>query len=150
MWQEGVLLRTAEAMDFIDEDDRAPAMAAEALGLGHYFLDFLDTGEHGAKGDKFGARALGNDARESGFAAAGRPPEQEGAEFVTLDLRAKRFTGPKQILLAEEFIQRLWPHAVGERTSGEWFCLRLDSAKKAHRNWMPAVAGSVARAVKIG
>ena len=53
--QKRVLLRLVEAVDLVDEDDRAPARrAAQALGVGHHLADFLDAGEHGAERDEAG------------------------------------------------------------------------------------------------
>ena len=116
MRQKSVLLRAIEAMHFVDEHDGAPAVVAARLrAFDHHFLDFLDAGEHGAEGNEFGARALGDDSRESGFAAAGRSPEKHRADIVALDLRAQRFARTEQLLLADEFVERLRTHAVGER-----------------------------------
>ena len=56
--QKRVLLRAVEAVHFVDEHDGALAVAARAFGLGHHFLDFLDSREHGAEGNELGARAL--------------------------------------------------------------------------------------------
>ena len=50
--QERILLGLVEAVDFIDEDDRARAVLLGALGVGHDLLDFLDAGEHGGELDE--------------------------------------------------------------------------------------------------
>ena len=51
--QKRVLLRLVEAVNLVDEDDRAAAQAPAAiLRRGHDVLDFLDAGEHGAEGDE--------------------------------------------------------------------------------------------------
>ena len=43
--QEGVLLRLVEAVDLVDEDDRAPAgRRRRSLGRRHHLLDLLDAG----------------------------------------------------------------------------------------------------------
>src|SRR5260370_1912170 len=52
--KKGVLLGFVETVDFVDEDDGAMAGTGFVLGGGHDFLDFLDAGEDGAEGNKFG------------------------------------------------------------------------------------------------
>ena len=48
--QKGVLLGFVEAMDFVDEEDGAAAEFAQAFGIGHHGLDFLDAGSTALKG----------------------------------------------------------------------------------------------------
>ena len=55
--------------------------------------------------------------RQRGLAGAGRPPEDERADIVALDLRAQRLARTDQVLLADEFIERPRTHAVGQRAS---------------------------------
>ena len=119
-------------MHLVDEDDGAPPVPAHAFGLGHHFLDFLDSGKDGAEGNEFRFRALGDDARERRLAAAGRAPEQHRAEIVALDLGAQRLAGAEQFFLADEFVERLRTHAVGQRTPRQRFFFRLDCVKQAH------------------
>ena len=114
--EESVLLGFVEAMDFVDEDDRARAVLAGAFGIGHHLLDFLDAREHGGKLDEFGLGDAGDNFCERGFARAGRPPEDHGAGIVTLDLHAQRLARTDQVLLPDEFFERARTHAVGERT----------------------------------
>ena len=130
--QKGVLLRAVEAMHFVHEDDGAPAVATRAFGLRHHFLDFLDAGEHGAEGNEFGVRAPGDDPRERRLAAAGRAPEEHRAELVALDLRAQRLAGAEQLFLADEFVERLRAHAVGERPAGLRRFFGIESAEERH------------------
>ena len=55
--QERVLLRLVEAVDLVDEEDRAAARAAaRLLGLGHHLADLLDAREHRAERDEVRAR----------------------------------------------------------------------------------------------
>ena len=115
MRQEGVLLGFVEAMDFIDEHDRARAVLPGALGVGHDLLDFLDAGEHGGELDKLRLGEARDDLRQRGLAGAGRPPEDERADIVALNLRAQRFARADQVLLADKFIERARTHAVGQR-----------------------------------
>ena len=66
------------------------------------------------------------------FPHPGGPPEEHRAQIVALDLRAQRFSGAEQIFLADEFVERLRAHAVGERPACERFVLRLDCSKQSH------------------
>ena len=116
--QEGVLLGFVEAVNFINEDDGALGGAGFALGLGHDLFDFLDAAEDGAEGDEFAARNAGDDARESGFAAARRAPEKHGTEIVGFDLQAERFAGAEKFFLADEFVESAGSHAFGEGLQG--------------------------------
>ena len=89
--QKGVLLRLVEAMDLVDEDDRAAAEpAAAVLGRGHDVLDFLDAREHGAEGDELRVGEVGDEARERRLAGARRSPEDDRLQQVALDRLAQR------------------------------------------------------------
>ncbi len=109
-----VLLGFVEAVNFVDEDDGAMAGAGFLLGHGHDFLYLLDAGEDGAEGDKLGAGQARDEARERGLSAAGRAPEEHGAEIVVFDLNAKRLARTEKFFLANEFIERARTHALGE------------------------------------
>ena len=57
----------------------------------------------------------GDDAGERGFAGAGRAPENDGAEFVALDLAAQGLAGAEDVLLADVIFEALGAHALGQR-----------------------------------
>jgi len=116
--EEGVLLSFVEAVNFVHEDDGALGSAGFALGLGHDLFDFLDAAEDGAEGDEFAAGEAGDDARESGFAAAWGAPEKHGTEIVGFDLEAERLAGAEEFFLADEFVEGAGAHALGERLQG--------------------------------
>ncbi len=88
--QERVLLRLVEAMDLVDEEDRA--RRAEGARLARA----LDRGAHvgGAGADRrelheAGARLGGDEARQRRLAAAGRPEEEHAEQLAALDRRAQ-------------------------------------------------------------
>src|SRR6266403_4496331 len=91
--KESVLLRFVEAMDFIDEHDRARAGACFALSASHDVLDFLDASEYRAERDKFRTRQPGDEARKCGLPATRRSPEQHRVEVVIFNLHSERFAG---------------------------------------------------------
>src|SRR6266851_956571 len=99
--KKSVLLRFVEAVNFVDEDDGAMAGTGFVFGDGHDFLDFLDAGENSAERNELGAGQARDEARERGFTASRRPPEEHGAEVVVFDLHAKGFAGTKKFFLAD-------------------------------------------------
>ena len=86
MGKKCVLLGLVEAMDFVDEDDRARAVLPCALSIGHHLFDFLDSGKYRAELDEIGARYPGNNLRQRGLASARRSPEDQRTNVVALDL----------------------------------------------------------------
>ena len=116
--EEGVLLGFVEAVDFINEDDGAEAGAGFFFGFGHDFFYFLDAAGDGAEGDEFAFGETGDEARERGFAAAGRSPEEHRTEIVGFDLDAERFAGAEELFLADEFVEGAGTHALGEGLEG--------------------------------
>jgi len=113
--QEGILLRFVEAMNFVDKNDGARAVLAGAVGIAHDLLDFLDAGEHGGKLDEVSLGDTGDDLGKGSLTGARRAPEDHRGGIVPLDLYAQRLAGSDQMLLPDEFIERSWAHAVGER-----------------------------------
>src|SRR5262249_48213967 len=88
----------------------------QTLGVGHYRLDFLDAAEHGAEGDELAVSDACDQAGERGFADAGRTPKNDRAELVAFDLLAQRLARPEDVLLPDEAVEGLRPHALGQGT----------------------------------
>ena len=124
--QKGVLLRFVEAMNFVNEKHRSPAVMPRLFRRRHHFLDFLDAGEDGAEAHEVAARFARDDRGQRGLAGARRAPEDHRAQFVALDLLAQRLARPQDVKLAHEFLDGLRPHAVGERrrVAARWRCGR--------------------------
>ena len=120
-----------EAMDLVDEDDGAGAVLAGAFGVGHHLLDLLDPGQDGGELDEFGLGDFGDDLGQSGFADAGRPPEDDRTDVVALDLHAQRLARRKDVLLPDELIEGARPHAVGKRAPSIGFG-RTGCVKETH------------------
>jgi hypothetical protein len=131
--EEGVLLGFVEAVDFVDEDDGAEAGAGFFLGFGHDFFDFLDATGDGAEGDEFGFGQAGDEACESGFAAAGRAPEEHRREIVGFDLDAEWFARAEEFFLADEFVEGAGTHALGERLEGRGGFGLGEGGEEAHQ-----------------
>ncbi len=86
--EKSILLRFVEAVDFVDERDGAAPRGAQALGIGHHRLDFLDAAEHGAIGHELAVRQARDQPGKRSLPYSGRAPEDDGAQGVVLDLRA--------------------------------------------------------------
>ena len=132
--EEGVLLGFVEAVDFVDEDDGAQAGAGFFFGFGHDFFYFLDAAGDSAEGDEFAFGEAGDKARESGFAAAGRSPEEHGGEIVGFDLHAKGFAGAEEFFLADEFVESAGAHALGEGLEGRGGFGFGEGGEEAHQD----------------
>ena len=132
--EEGVLLGFVEAVDFVDEDDGAKASAGFLFGFGHDFFYFFYAAGDSAEGDEFGFGEAGDEARESGFAAAGRSPEEHRGEIVGFDLDAERFAGAEEFFLADEFVEGAWAHALGERLEGRGGFGFGEAGEEAHQD----------------
>src|SRR6266403_2983113 len=130
--EEGVLLGFVEAVDFVDEDDGAKAGAGFFSGFGHDFFYFFYAAGDSTEGNEFAFGEAGDEARESGFAAAGRSPEEHGGEVVGFDLNAEGFAGAKEFFLADEFVEGAGTHALGERLEGRGGLGFGEAREKAH------------------
>src|SRR5437016_1923284 len=120
MRQKRILLGFVETMNLIDEDDGSPAHPPRLFRGSHDVFDFPDTGQHCAKRDERRLRHLRDDLRQSRFAHAWRAPEDHRRYLVPFDCGSQWFAGIEQMALTKNFIERLRPHAVGERSIGRW------------------------------
>ena len=114
--EEDVLLGAAEAVNFVEEHDRALALLAEtgagALGdLAHILHAGTDGGE---TLERLRGRA-GNELGDGGLARARRPPEDERGESVGFEEDPQRSPGCEQVPLADDVIERHRPHPRRER-----------------------------------
>ena len=131
--KQRVLLRAVEAMDLVEEQDRAAALLAHA-GAGP--LGDLPHVLH-TRGDRRQRleRLLGgarHQARDRGLAGSGRPPEDHRRESVGLDEHAERFARTEQVLL---------PDDVVERTGAEPRCERCPSLQSLRDRGREQVVG---------
>ena len=110
--KEGVLLGLVEAMDFVDEEDGAPAELTHPFGAGHDLLDFANAARDGAEIDELGLREVGDDIRKGCLADAGRPPEDHRGNLVLLDHRAKQTALADELLLTNKLVERFGAHAA--------------------------------------
>ena len=114
--QEGVLLRLVEAVDLVDEQDRAAA-AEHALGLrlGDHRADLLHAGHDGGERHEARARHVRDELRQRRLARAGRAPEDHRVERAVLEGAPEHLAGADQVLLPHHLVEGARAHPVGER-----------------------------------
>ena len=114
MRQKIVLLRLVEVVDLVDEEHRALAETVQALGLVDDLLEVFHAGGHSGEAHAARAAGTGENLRQCRLAAARRSPENQRAQLAGADHAAEKFSWAKQMLLADEFIQRFGAHALGQ------------------------------------
>ena len=126
--QEGILLRAVEAVDLVDEEERALArLAARARRLEH-LLQVGDAGEDRRDLLEMEVGLARQQPRDRRLAGARRPPEDERAERAGGEHPGERAVGPEQVVLADD---------VGERSgrsrsaSGRGAALSSPAASKS-------------------
>ena len=117
--EERILLRLVEAVDLVDEDDRAAAGAAPPiLRRRHDLLDLLDPRQHRTERNEMRLGQLRDNPGERGLAGAGRAPQDDRLKQVAFDRLAQRLAGTEDLVLTDDLIERSWTYALGERCPG--------------------------------
>src|SRR5690606_23163349 len=114
--QEAVLLGAVEAMDLVDEEQRALAACAFALGLLEGGAQILHAGEDGGELFEVEIGALCEEARDGGLAGAGRAPEDQAGEAALRQHAADGAFGAEEMILADDVFERFRAQAIGQRT----------------------------------
>ena len=119
--QQGVLLGLVEAVDLVEEQDRADvAFAKSGQGGRHHLSDVLDAGVHGREFHELLGGDPGDQPGQRGLAGARWPPEHHRREPVLLDEPPQWLFGPDEVLLADDVVESDRTQAVGERcTAGQ-------------------------------
>ena len=134
--QEEILLRAVEAMDLVDEEQRAlPLRAARARGV-EDLLQFRDAGVDGRELHERVAAARADQPRDGGLAAARRPPEDHRAKRRRLKQAGQRPVRPGQMLLARDLGDRHRPQPLGERRRRR-LGLGAQAIEQAHMRFVP-------------
>ena len=106
-------------MNLIDEQDRLLTRCAEPIcGRGKHTPHFGNIAFHAADPNKFRMRHLGDHTRQRGLSAAGRSIENHGGQSISFNRAAQKFARPKNVFLADKFLERARPHPCGERRGG--------------------------------
>ncbi len=114
--QERVLLGLVEAVDLVEEEDRATAVRAQPLPCtGEDGAHLCNRRRDGRQLFEGGARPGGDDPRQRRLAASRRPVEDHRADAVLFDRQAQRGALAEDLPLADELLQRCRPRALRER-----------------------------------
>ena len=114
--KQRVLLRAAEAVNLVHEQDRAHAAGHETALCGvNLSAQVLDGARDGRDLGELGVRGVGDDARERGLARAGRPVEDHAREHVVLDGAPQPRVRAHGLRLAHVLGEGLRAHAHGQR-----------------------------------
>ena len=113
--EEGVLLRFVEAVDLVDEEERALArLGADLLRLLHQGAHLLDAGEDGGEGREAHPALCGDETCEGRLAAARRPPQDEALVLAGGDHALEDLALAEQLSLSDVLSDRARSHAVRE------------------------------------
>ncbi len=113
--QKRVLLRAVEAVDLIDEEQRALAHFASFLGRLEDFAQIGNAGKQRRKRLKGEARPLGKQPRDRRLAATRRTPQNHRRQPPASDHPPDRPLGTEQMVLPDDVAELLWPQPVGQR-----------------------------------
>jgi hypothetical protein len=105
------LLCLGEMMDLINEQDRlSPGRAQTIHGCSDDPAHLGDIAFHATNPDEFCVRHLRNDAGQRGLAGAGRPGKNHRRQSIGFNGTAQQLARPQDVLLADEFIERVRAH----------------------------------------
>ncbi len=107
-----ILLGFIETMDLVNKQNRPPGIHSLQLpGLRHHLFHILFAGHRGVDLGKLSAGGVGNHPCQGGFARAGRPVENHGADLIRLDGPVKQLVLSDDMFLACHFLQRPGTHS---------------------------------------
>ena len=117
--QEGVLLGLVEAMDLVDEEDRACTASLALPGLVDGGTHLTDAGKHRRERDEFRSMLAGDQAREGRLAAARWPPEDQRRQLGARpgERQAQERLLADDIGLTDKLGEGTRPHALGQGAS---------------------------------
>ena len=124
--QEAVLLRPVEAVDLVDEEQRALAADAPLLRRVEHLAQIGDAREHRRKRLEMHVRRLGEEPRDRGLAAAGRAPQDHRRKPPLRHHAPDRPVGLQKMVLPHHLVEPLRPQPVCQ---GPWRIL----LEQAHR-----------------
>ena len=117
--EEGVLLGAVEAVDLVQEQDRALApLPQPGAGPLHHLPHLLHAGGDGRHGLERLGRGPGHQPGDGRLPGAGRAPQDARRQPVGLDQRPQRLPRRQQVLLADDLVEGAGPHAAGQRRRG--------------------------------
>ena len=113
--QKGILLRLVEAMDLVDEQQRAlPHLAPGARGIERLF-QIGDAGKHRGNLLEMQLGGVGEQPRHGGLAGAGRAPKHQRAERARFQHARQRAVRAENVILANDIGERARPQTIRQR-----------------------------------
>ncbi len=114
--KQHILLALIEPMNFIDENNGAPAIVRELLlRLGHHVANILDAAGRSIHLHEMALRHLRNHRSDSSLPAARRSEKEKRRDRVLLDHAIQKRPAPDGRLLPHDFIEPPRPHAIRQR-----------------------------------
>ena len=108
--KQGILLGLVEAVNLVEEQDRAAVVLAETLASPFdHFPDVLDARRHGRELLELLRGAAGDCQGQRRLAGAWRTPEQHGRQRVGFHETAQRLAGTEQVGLTDDVVDRARP-----------------------------------------
>jgi hypothetical protein len=106
--EQGILLRFAEPVDFVDEQDGGVRLGIEkpvVLGFLDDFPHVLDARTYCTQCIERTLQLVGDDARQGRLAHAWRPPQDKGGDVAGIDHLAQDRTLSDQVFLTDVIVQ---------------------------------------------
>jgi hypothetical protein len=114
--QQHVLLGPVEAVQLIDEQQRALAPRGQLRGgFLQDLAQLLDARRDRVQLAEPAARVAGDDVGQGRLAAAGRAVKDDRAQSIRLEQPAQQLAGAEKVLLAGEFVECSGPHPRCQR-----------------------------------
>ena len=113
--QETVLLRAVEAVDLVDEQQRALAGLALALGAVEGLAQVLHAREDGGELLEHEIGLVRQQARHGGLAGTGRAPQDHALQPAAPEHARQRALGADEMILADDLGKLARPQPVGQR-----------------------------------
>ena len=113
--QEAVLLGPVEAVDFVNEEQRALAHLAARFGPVESRAKLFHAGEDRADCLEFQPRSLGQQAGDGGLSRSWRSPENDRGQPLGEQHPGQRAFRPDQVVLAHHLNQRFRAQPVSQR-----------------------------------
>ena len=115
MREKRILLRAAEAVQLVDEEERLFTVSATLRCSGHRLAHLGDTVARCGEAGGDGAHGGSDHRRKRRLAGARRPPEEQRWHLTAIQESPQRRAGPYQRLLAHHLVDRRRPHPRSER-----------------------------------
>ena len=139
--QKGVLLGAVEAVDLVDEEQRALAHLAALPGRLEHLAQIGDPGENGRERLEDELGAVRQEARDRRLAAARRAPQDHRGELPARHHAPDRPLRAQQMILPDDVGEALRPQPVGQRVRR----LFLEQAWSSRTVYMEATGCDIIR-----